>query len=78
MERLITSRDTQTISIDDYINEIIDGGVCKYCDYYDFCSEYVGEDNIQEISGCGCSAFDAPIEKLKKCYLIEKCIPIGT
>ena len=78
MERLITSRNTQTIPIDDYINEIIDRGVCKYCDYYDFCSEYIGEDNMQELSGWGCSSFDAPIEKLKECYLNEKCALIGT
>lgn len=67
-------REVQTTSFEDFFNKITDTGVCEYCDSYDECLEYMGKENIDCISGNGCSSFDTSVDKLKKHFLLEKCI----
>lgn len=69
-------REIQSMTFDDYLNVIVDNALCPYCTEYKECLECMGEDNIQAISGCGCSAFDASVEELEKHFLLEKCIKI--
>jgi hypothetical protein len=38
----------------------------------------MGEENIEAISGNGCSAFDNSVENIKRFYLLEKCVSVGT
>jgi len=66
-------RETQTISFDDFFNDIIDNGICEYCNSYEECSEAMGKDNVELISGNGCSAFDNSVDNLRKIFLLTKC-----
>ena len=74
MDKIKRFRDIQTITFDDFFNIVTDTGICKYCDSYEECLEAMGEDNINAISGNGCSAFDNSVDNIKKFYLIDKCI----
>lgn len=71
-------REVQSISFEEFFNTVTDTAVCEYCDSYEECKDYMGEDNMEVISGYGCSAFDSSVEKIKNHFLLEKCIPIGT
>lgn len=78
MDKIKRFRAAQTVSFEEFFNIATDTGICKYCDSYDECCEAMGLDNIEAISGNGCSAFDTSVENLKKFYLLEKCVPVGT
>lgn len=78
MDKIQRYRAVQTVSFEDFFNIVTDTGVCKYCDSYEECREAMGDENLECISGNGCSAFDTSVENIKKFYLLEKCIPIGT
>ena len=73
MDKIQRYRTTQTVSFEDFFNEVTDSGICEYCDSFKECIEAMGEDNIKVISGNGCSAFDNSIENIKKFYLVEMC-----
>ena len=68
MEKIIRFRDTQTITLDDFIEQVLNKPSCAYCQFYDVCSEDVGCDMTEVIDG-GCSQFDNSILGLKKIYL---------
>ena len=74
MDKIKRFRNTQIISFDDFLNIVIDTGICKYCSLYEECLEAIGEDNIDTISGNGCSAFDNSVDEIKKIYLVEQCL----
>ena len=78
MEKIKEKRDIQSMAFDDFFNLVTDKCFCEYCDSFEDCCDAIGYDNIQALSGRGCKAFDASVEDIKKYYLIEKCIPIGT
>lgn len=77
-------RETQTISFEEFFNNVTDNGICEYCDSYEECAEAMGIENINSISGNGCSAFDSSVENIKKGFLLDKCayktekITVGT
>jgi len=78
MEKIIRFRESQKISFEEFFNTVTDAGICKYCSSYDECVEYIGEENMDCMTGNGCSGFDNSIENLRRFYLIDKCIPVGT
>ena len=78
MNKIQRYRPTQAITFEDFFNTVTDNGICKYCSGYQECLEAMGEENVQSISGYGCSAFDNTVENIKQFYLIEYCVPIGT
>jgi hypothetical protein len=78
MDKIKRFRNAQTQSFEDFFNLIIDKGVCEYCDSYQECMEIMGQENIEYISGNGCNAFDTSVDRIKKAFLLEKCVPIGT
>ncbi len=78
MDKIRRYRTAQSITFEDFFNLVTDTGRCEYCDSYEECKEAMGEDNIEAISGNGCSAFDNSIENIKRFYLLDKCVPIGT
>jgi GTP cyclohydrolase III len=71
-------REVQSTSFEEFFNAVTDTGVCECCDNYEECVQYIGQDNIVTVSGNGCSGFDSSIENIKKHFLLEKCVPIGT
>ena len=73
MDKIHRYRNTQEISFDDFVNDVIDKGVCKYCNSYEECLEAMGGNNMESISGNGCAGFDNSVEEIKKIYLIDKC-----
>ena len=73
MDKIIRYRTAQTVSFEDFFNIVTDTGKCEYCNSYNDCLEVMGLDNLQAISGNGCSAFDNSIENIKKFYLLEMC-----
>ena len=78
MDKIKRYRTAQSITFEDFFNLVTDTGRCEYCDSYEECKEAMGEDNIEAISGNVCSAFDNSIENIKRFYLLDKCVPIGT
>jgi len=78
MDKIIRYKPTQKQSFEDFFNIVTDTGICKYCLGYEECKDIMGEDNIQAITGNGCSAFDNSVENIKQIYLLEQCIPKGT
>ena len=67
-------REVQSTSFEDFFNKVTDSGLCEYCDSYTECVEYMGAENVESMSGNGCSAFDASVDSLKKHFLLDKCI----
>ena len=67
MERIIRYRNTQTVTLDDFIELVLNKPNCSYCQYYQECSENVGCD-MCEIMDEACSSFDNSIIELKKLY----------
>lgn len=78
MEKIKQYRTVQKVSFEDFFNIVTDTGICKYCDSFAECMEAMGEDNMEAISGNGCSAFDNSVDNLKKYFLLEQCVKIGT
>ena len=78
MDKIKRFRNAQTISFEEFFNFVTDRGICEYCDAYEECMEVMGKENIECLSGNGCGAFDTSVEKIKKAFLLEKCVPIGT
>jgi hypothetical protein len=78
MDKIKRFRNAQTQSFEDFFNFVTDRGICEYCDSYQDCKEAMGEENLEYLSGNGCGAFDTSVERIKKAFLLEKCIPIGT
>jgi hypothetical protein len=78
MEKIKRYRAVQTVSFEDFFNMVTDKGICEFCDSYNDCVEAMGTENIEAISGNGCSAFDTSVENIKKAYLLQKCATIGT
>jgi hypothetical protein len=78
MDKIKRFRNAQTISFEEFFNYVTDKGICEYCDDYEECLEAMGEENIQYMSGNGCGAFDSSVDNIKKHFLLEKCIQIGT
>lgn len=77
MDKIKRYRQIQKQSFDEFFNQVTDSGICMYCDSYQECLEAMGADNIECISGNGCSAFDTSVENIKKAFLLEMCV-IGT
>lgn len=73
MDKIIRYKPIQKQSFEDFFNIVIDTGVCEYCTNYDECVETMGADNLQAISGNGCSAFDNTMENIKNIYLLKEC-----
>lgn len=71
-------RETQETTFEDFFNKVTDEGICRYCESYQDCMEAMGADNIEAISGNGCGGFDASVDDLKKAFLLEKCVLVGT
>lgn len=71
MDKINRYRYVQKQSFDEFFNFITDSGICKYCDNYNDCLEAMGTDNLEYMSGNGCSAFDTSIDNIKKAFLIE-------
>lgn len=78
MDKINRYRETQKQTFDEFFNTVTDLGICQYCDSYQECAEVMGADNIEAISGNGCSAFDTSVDKIKKLYLTKMCLTIGT
>ena len=78
MDKINRFRTTQVQSFEDFFNDITDKGICKYCDSYKDCMEYMGEENMESMSGNGCGGFDASIEDIKKHFLLEQCAVMKT
>lgn len=78
MEKICRYRTAQKQTFEEFFNKITDSGICEYCDSYEECMEIMGADNIDMISGNGCSAFDSSVDKIKKRFLVEQCTKIGT
>ena len=74
MDKIKRFRNIQTVSFDDFLNVVVDTGICKCCESYEECLEMMGESNMEAISGNGCSAFDNTVDNIKKIYLVEQCI----
>lgn len=73
MDKIKRYRTVQTVSFEDFFNIVTDTGRCEYCDSYADCVEAMGKENVEAISGNGCSAFDNSIENIKKFYLVKMC-----
>ena len=67
-------REVQLVSFEEFFDKATDSGICQYCDSYNECIDYMGYENVESISGNGCSAFDCSVEALKKHFLLEKCV----
>ena len=78
MDKINRFRLTQSQSFEDFFSDVTDAGICEYCDSYNECLEVIGKENMECVSGNGCSAFDTSIERIKKAFLIDKCVQIGT
>jgi hypothetical protein len=74
MDKIIRFRQTQPITLDGFIEEVLDKPSCKFCKYIEECSENMGEDVMEAIGDSGCGAFDNSVEELKKIYLKKYCI----
>ena len=77
MEKIIRFRNTQPLTLDDFIEDVLNKPSCKFCQYLEDCSENMGEDVLEAIGDSGCTAFDNSIENLKSIYLRKYCT-IGT
>ena len=77
MEKIIRFRNSQPITLDDFIENVLDKPSCKYCIYFKDCSENMGSDVIESIGEEGCTAFDNTITGLKEIYLKEY-VTVGT
>ena len=77
MERIFRFRRTQPLTLDDFIDEVLDAPKCKYCLYLADCTENMGEDVVEAL-GTGCTAFDFSLDDLKKKYIKEYVTSIGT
>ena len=73
MDKIQRFRLTQKQTFEDFFNFVTDSGLCKYCDSYEDCCEAMGQENVDSVSGNGCSAFDNSVENIKKFYLVEQC-----
>ena len=74
MEKINRYKKTQAITLDNFLEDILDNPQCKYCLSHDECQEMMGIDNIEEdLGGYGCSHFDNTIEGLIKRYQLEYC-----
>ena len=70
MEKIIRFRNTQPLTLDDFIDEVLDKPSCEYCIYEKDCQESMGEDLVEIIGSCnGCTAFDNTITRLKDIYI---------
>jgi len=78
MERIIRYRCTQPLTLDDFIEEVLNKPCCTYCQYLDDCTENMGCDAIEVIGYNGCSAFDNTITGLKEIYLKKYCNTTST
>lgn len=79
MERIVRYRTTQSITPDEFIEEILKKPSCKYCQYLEDCTENMGEDVLECIGDGGCSAFDNSIENLINIYHKQYCFtPVYT
>jgi hypothetical protein len=74
MEKIIRFRNTQPITLDGFIEEVLDKPSCKYCQYIEECTENMGQDVLECIGDSGCSAFDNSINGLKEIYLKKYCL----
>ena len=74
MEKIERFRCTQPVTLDEFIEKVLDMPSCAYCENLDECKEYMGEDLPNLIGEGGCSAFDNTITGLKEMYLKEYCI----
>lgn len=77
MEKIIRFRNTQPLTLDDFIEDVLNKPSCKFCQYIEDCSENMGADVLEVIGDSGCTAFDNSIENLKSIYLRKYCT-IGT
>jgi sugar (pentulose or hexulose) kinase len=74
MERIERFRRTQPITLDEFIEKVLDAPSCAYCENFDECKEYMGEDLSNLVGEGGCSAFDNTVTGLKEIYLKKYCI----
>jgi len=74
MEKICRYRKAQPITLEQFLENILDNPCCKYCTCHDECQEMMGLNNIEEdLGGYGCSAFDNSIENLALAYKEEYC-----
>ena len=73
MERIKRFRNTQPITLDQFILDAIDHPSCYLCSGLAECMQYMGEDMIEALEGVGCGGFDSSIEELTKHYLLKYC-----
>ena len=78
MEKIIRFRTTQPLTLDDFIDKVLNNPSCLYCQYLNDCVEYMGDDIIDVIGINGCSAFDNTVEGLKNIYLKKYCMKTTT
>ena len=72
MDKIKAYRRTQPITLEQFINDVINNTNCKYCINHDECKEAMGVDDIEEEIGVfSCAAFDNSIETLTKHYIKE-------
>lgn len=74
MERIERFRRTQPITLDEFIEKVLDAPSCAYCENFDECKEYMEEDPSILVGEGACSAFDNTVTGLKEIYLKEYCI----
>jgi hypothetical protein len=77
MDKIIRIRNTQPLTLDEFIDEVLDKPNCNYCMYKEDCVELMGEDLMGIVGNNGCSAFDFTLNDLKNKY-IKKYSQIGT
>lgn len=78
MDKIIRYREIQKETFEDYFDKVVTTCICKHCDNYNECLEYLGEENMECLSGTGCAGFDTTIEKVREQFLKEKKVAIGT
>lgn len=78
MDKIIRFRNTQPLTLDDFIDEVLDKPSCTYCQYIDDCIESMGDDILDVIGHNGCTAFDNTVEGLTKIYLLKYCTTKST
>ena len=63
-------RPTQTITLDDFIEEVLNNPKCKYCKYQEECKNDIGVESLEEVVGpdYGCKAFDNTTDNLLKFF----------
>ena len=78
MDKIERYREVQKETFEDFFNTVVDKCICRYCDNYKECLEYLGEENVECLSGTGCAGFDTSVENVREIFLKERKMSIGT